>query len=146
MKLPESSESTEFKRLVTLVIGIIESGRMMELQQPLWLSGELLTGGRLTEEQQQTLREVIPEIYKSTDYMDITRRSPQAVVASTVRLQRKFVDEIPHKVHLACKLAQERGMLVFETEAQYAGREGHGPTRSILRIGTPSNPSKKLRY
>ncbi|WP_321819647.1 MULTISPECIES: SIR2 family protein [unclassified Burkholderia] len=86
MKLPDNSQSTEFKRLVTLVIGIIESGRMMELQQLLWLSGELLTAGRFSDEQQQTLREVIPEIYKSTDYVNIIRRSRQAVVASTVRV------------------------------------------------------------
>jgi hypothetical protein len=86
MKLPESSQSTKFKRLVTLVIGIIESGRMMELQQLLWLAGELLIASRLSEEQQQTLREVIPEIYKSTDYVNIIRRSRQAVVASTVRV------------------------------------------------------------
>jgi hypothetical protein len=64
MKLPGSSQSVEFKRLVTLAIGLIESGRMIELQQLLWLAGELLIAGCLSEEQQQTLREVIPEIYK----------------------------------------------------------------------------------
>jgi hypothetical protein len=37
---------------------------MIELQQLLWLAGELLIAGCLSEEQQQTLREVIPEIYK----------------------------------------------------------------------------------
>lgn len=86
MKFAGSSQSVEFKRLVTLAIGLIESGRMIELQQLLWLAGELLIAGCLSEEQQQTLREVIPEIYKSTHYASVIRRSRQAVVASTVRV------------------------------------------------------------
>lgn len=50
MDLPDSASSPEFRKLASMVIGIIECGRTIAQQQLLRLARELLTGDRLSDE------------------------------------------------------------------------------------------------
>jgi hypothetical protein len=85
MELPEARSSDELRRLCSMVIGIIESGRTVGLQQLLGLARELLEGGWLSDDERTTLFEVLPATFHSTDYRNVQPTSPEAVTASSIR-------------------------------------------------------------
>jgi hypothetical protein len=85
MELPESGSSDELRRLASTVVAIIESGRSVELQQLIWLAGQLLDGQWLSDAERTVLAEVIPAIFEAADYINIDPNGPEAVSASTIR-------------------------------------------------------------
>ncbi|WP_114809730.1 SIR2 family NAD-dependent protein deacylase [Paraburkholderia kururiensis] len=87
MDLPDSTSSTEFSKLISIAIGIIESGRTIALHQLLWLARELLSGNRLSDDQCVTLSEIVPEVFRAADYNNIEPNSEEAVTASTIRAE-----------------------------------------------------------
>jgi hypothetical protein len=86
MDLSDSS-SPAFRKLTSIVIGIIESGRTIALQQLLWLARELFVGSRLSDEQCVTLSEIVPDIFRAVGYNNIEPNSEEAVTASTIRVE-----------------------------------------------------------
>ncbi|MEB8475327.1 SIR2 family protein [Acidithiobacillus ferriphilus] len=113
MDLPESSESANFKNLISLVITIIESGRTIGLQQLIWLAGQLHNGRRLSEDQQRILVEVLPTVFGAADYANIDPNSPEAVSASTIRAECvRLAQTLQHQ------FSNEPGLIELVTKAQ----------------------------
>lgn len=87
MEMPDSATSLHFNKLVSMVIGIIDSGREIALQQLLWLTRELVANSRLSDEQCATISDVIPDIFRGADYKRVDRKGEGAVTASTIRTE-----------------------------------------------------------
>ena len=84
MDLPDSASSPEFRKLASMVIGIIECGRTIAQQQLLRLARELLTGDRLSDDQCMTPSEIVPDIFGAADYNNSnqTARKPSPLQLS----------------------------------------------------------------
>ncbi|MBC3918295.1 SIR2 family protein [Undibacterium sp. CY18W] len=103
-KLPMAQNSSQLKSLISILIDIIESGRIIGLQRLIWVAGELFKRKFLFEEQITTLIEAISNIFYATDYADIEPHSKEAIGASTIRescvnvaniLVKEYPDELP---------------------------------------------------
>jgi hypothetical protein len=68
-----------------MVIGIIESGRTVGLQELLGLAREQLERDWLSDDERTTLLEVLPAAFHSTDYRNVRPTGPEAVTASSIR-------------------------------------------------------------
>lgn len=85
MKLPKATNLPKFTSLIARLVVIIESGRVVGLQQLLWVAGELAKKTLLSEEQVATLIEAIPEIFGVNEYSNINPNSQEAISVSSVR-------------------------------------------------------------
>lgn len=72
-------------RLIARLIVIIESGRTVGLHQLIWLAEELLKEKWLTEEQETTLIEAIPNAFNAANYTNIDPTGREAISASSIR-------------------------------------------------------------
>lgn len=85
MALSHSESQTQLNKLISRLIAFIESGRLVGLQQVLWVAGELLKKDRLTKHQVDTLVETIPNIFTVNDYSEINPNSTESISTSSVR-------------------------------------------------------------
>jgi len=113
MELSESTSLPQFNSLISRLIAIVESGRTVNLQQLIWLVGELFKNQRLSEEQVATLIEAIPNAFNAADYANIDPKSQEAVSASSIReacakLANLLVRQHPETIALQCLLEEAR--------------------------------------
>lgn len=133
MDLASSDTSSEFAKLTSMVIGIIESGRTIALHQLLWVVKELLEEKRLTEDQCRTLAEIAPDVFRSVDYGNIDPYSEEAVTASTIRsmcaklalaLAQRFPDNRELEDLLAASIADPLPEVRFASNADHGNSVG----------------------
>ncbi|MBI2307670.1 MAG: SIR2 family protein [Rhodocyclales bacterium] len=84
-ELSEASDLPQVGRLIARLVDIIESGRVVGLQQLLWVSGELAKKKRLSEQQVATLTEAIPNVFGVNEYANINPHSQEAISVSSLR-------------------------------------------------------------
>ncbi|QZA76379.1 SIR2 family protein [Deefgea tanakiae] len=106
-----AATSLQLKSLISRLIVIIESGRMVGLQQLLWISGELYKEQFLSAEQVATLTEAIPDVFNAATYANIDPKSREAVNSSSIReacvkLAKILVGQLPENPALQALLAE----------------------------------------
>lgn len=102
LKWRDLSASPATGRLISRLIYLIGSNRMVGLPALLWTANQMYNNGYLSEGDIESLVEVLPVIFDNTDYRNISQASREAVSvsllrAACVRLARDILNAVQDK-------------------------------------------------
>ncbi len=104
-KLPEAKQSAQLRRLISKLVGLVEYGQVVSMQQILWLALELFNSDYFENEQLTVISEAVPKIFEANDYMNTDPHSQKAISASMIRSAcAKLANEIIKKSPINPKL------------------------------------------
>ncbi|MHB1563879.1 MAG: SIR2 family NAD-dependent protein deacylase [Leptospirillum sp.] len=85
MDLSSVPVASQIKSLISRLLIIIESGRIVGLPQLIRVAGELLKKQLLTKDQENTLLEATSNAFNAADYKNIEPNTQEAISASSIR-------------------------------------------------------------